>query len=80
LEDHCLNLVGCFRVERTATDGEKVLRVRFGLSLQDSVDGADKLDQIIHCVIPLLGGQLPVFTAPFKLIQNRMLRFLYPVG
>jgi hypothetical protein len=67
------------RVQGAAADLREVVRVRGALRLQDAVDRAHQRDQVVHGRVARVGRELGVLAHPFQLVQDRVLRFLFPV-
>ena len=63
-------------VKRPAADCDEVVGVGCRLGLQDPVDGADQLDQVVHRRVARLGRELRVLARPLQLVEDRVLRLL----
>jgi len=62
-----------------ATDFDEVVRIGRGLDLQNSVDGTHQRNQVVDRTIARLWRELRVLACPFQLVEDRVLRFLFPV-
>ena len=57
----------------------EIARIRFGLRLQNAVDGGDQFDELVDRPVALLRRQFSVIADPLQLVEDRVLALFPPV-
>ena len=79
LEQAVFDPLGLLVAKGPAVRLQKIFRIRPALFLEDSVNGTDELDKVIHGPVTFVIGQFCIFTGPFEAVHDCVVSLFLPV-